>query len=70
MRDWQEKAKRLLSRDGQEFAATLIEDNDKFFIFDWRDTHGSGNLATRYVIDRENGNVIITGDAGKIKRYI
>lgn len=57
-------AKEILSHYGQEFEPTLIFEDEKLFVMDWRDKGGSGNLATRYIVDKEKGNLIITGDAG------
>lgn len=49
---------------GQEFEPFLIQEDDNFFIMDWRDKNGSGNLATRYIVDKKKGTLIITGDSG------
>ena len=57
-------AKDIFSHYGKEFEPTLILENEDFFIMDWRDKHGSGNLATRYIVDKKKGDLIIKGDAG------
>lgn len=57
-------AKNILSLYGQEFEPTLVYEDDRIFIMDWRDKGGSGNLATRYIVDKEKGDLIIKGDAG------
>ncbi|MCD8218100.1 MAG: hypothetical protein LUD01_08670 [Clostridiales bacterium] len=64
-----DKEQRRWARDefahfGQEFEPVLIHEDDNFFIMDWRDRNGSGNLATRYIVDKEKGDLIIKGDAG------
>ena len=59
-----EKMLDIFSHYGQEFDAFLIQDDDNYFIVDWKDKHGSGNLATRYILDRKKGTFIITGDSG------
>lgn len=61
---WREYAKKVYNHYGQEFEATLILEDDNFFIMDWRDKNGSGNLATRYIVDKKKGDLIIKGDAG------
>lgn len=59
-----EKMLDIFSHYGQEFDAFLIQDDDNFFIVDWKDKNGSGNLATRYILDKKEGTFIITGDSG------
>ena len=61
---WRAWAKEAFSHFGQEFEPTLVLENDEFFIMDWRDRNGSGNLATRYIVDKKKGDLIIKGDAG------
>lgn len=61
---WREWAKNNFACFGQEFEPKLILEDDNFFIMDWRDKHGSGNLATRYIVDKKKGDLIIKGDAG------
>ena len=57
-------AKGILSLYGQEFEPVLVHEDGRIFIMDWRDKGGSGNLATRYIVDKEKGDLIIKGDAG------
>lgn len=61
MRAW---AKDIFSHYGQEFEAYLVHEDDNVFIMDWKDKNGSGNLATRYIVDKKRGTFIITGDSG------
>lgn len=61
---WREWAKDIFSHFEQDFDATLVFEDDNFFIMDWRDKNGSGNLATRYIVDKKKGDLIIKGDAG------
>lgn len=44
------------------FKAREIVNNDDFLIFDWRGAD-SGNLSSRYIIDKKKGTFIVTGDA-------
>ena len=57
-------AKKSFAEYGQEFAPTLVQEDDNFFIMDWKDKNGSGNMATRYILDKKKGTLIITGDSG------
>lgn len=63
-REDREKAAKSFAAYGQEFAPTLVQEDDIFFIMDWRDKNGSGNMATRYILDKKKGTLIITGDSG------
>lgn len=54
----------IFSHYGQEFEPVLVHEDESIFIMDWRDKNGSGNLATRYIVDKKKGTLIITGDAG------
>lgn len=45
-KNWREYAKDIFSHYGQEFDATLVMENEDFFVADWRDRNGSGNLAS------------------------
>lgn len=44
--------------------ATVILQNEQFFIVDWRNKNGSGEYAVRYILDVEKGNFVVTGDLG------
>ncbi len=57
-------AEDTFSRDGKEFEPVLVFEDDTFFVMDWRDKNGSGYLATRYIVDKPRGDLIIKGDAG------
>ncbi len=61
---WRAWAKGIYSRYNQEFDSTLVFEDENFFIMDWRDKNGSGNLATRYIVDKKKGDLIIKGDSG------
>lgn len=60
-RNW---ARDIFAHYGQEFEPALVYEDNNFFIMDWRDKNGSGNFATRYIVDKEKGDLIIKGDAG------
>lgn len=59
---WKTWAKDIFSR--YDFDATLIFEDDNFFIMDWKDKNGSGEYATRYIVDKQKGDLIIKGDSG------
>ncbi|MCD8150568.1 MAG: hypothetical protein LUE92_13630 [Clostridiales bacterium] len=60
-REW---AREIFGWYGQEFEPVLLYEDDRLFVMDWKDKNGSGNLATRYIVDKEKGDLIIKGDAG------
>ena len=64
MKNWHEYAKKSFESFGQDFGATLVMEDENYFIMDWRDKNGSGNMATRYTVDKKHGTLIITGDSG------
>lgn len=61
---WREWAKDVFSHYGQEFDSTIVFEDENFFVMDWKDKNGSGNLATRYIVDKKKGDLIIKGDSG------
>lgn len=61
---WRAWAKGIFSHYHQDFDSTLVFEDENFFIMDWRDKNGSGNLATRYIVDKKKGDLIIKGDSG------
>lgn len=44
--------------------ATLVLDTDRFWSCDWRRADGSNEYYVNYLVDKENGNLIVTGDLG------
>lgn len=60
-REW---ARDIFARYNQEFDSTLVFEDEKIFIMDWKDKNGSGNLSTRYIVDKEKGDLVIKGDSG------
>lgn len=44
--------------------ARLIENTDAITVIDWRRADGSGEYGVRYIVDKQKGNLIITGDLG------
>lgn len=59
----QEERKKALDTF-KDFKATLIQDDEAFFVMNWRNKNGSGNLSARYIVDKKNGTFIVTGDSG------
>ncbi len=62
--NWKEYAEKIFGMFDQKYEATIIQNDNSFFIADWEDSNGSGNLATRYILDKKKGTLIITGDSG------
>lgn len=44
--------------------ATLIQDTDRYLILDWRREDGSNNYYVNYIVDKERGSLIVSGDLG------
>jgi hypothetical protein len=59
---WKEWAKDVFGR--YDFDATLLFEDEDFFIMDWKDKNGCGEYATRYIVDKQKGDLIIKGDCG------
>ena len=53
-----------MNENFKDFVATVIVDNDKFFIVDWRHKDGGSNYFVRYICDLKLGSLIINGDLG------
>lgn len=57
----------ILNKCKKRFAAhkaTLIQDTDRYLIFDWRKADGSSDYYVNYILDKKRGNLIISGDLG------
>lgn len=48
----------------KDFVATIVRNDDDFFIVDWASPK-TGNLSTRYFLDQKNGVFVIYGDSGE-----
>ena len=48
----------------KDHKATVVLENENFLILDWRDKSGSGEYAVRYIVDCQEGNLIVSGDLG------
>lgn len=44
--------------------AKLIQDTDRYFIADWRKANGSGEYSVNFIIDKNRGSIIISGNLG------
>lgn len=44
--------------------AVLIQDTDRYFAADYRRTDGSSNYYINFIVDKQNGSLIISGDLG------
>lgn len=54
----------LCKRNFLNHKATLIQNTDRFFIVDWRSEDGSGDYYVNYIVDKQRGSLIISGDLG------
>lgn len=48
----------------RKHTASLILNNDKMCVIDWRRANGDGDYSVRYYIDKEKGRLMIDGDLG------
>lgn len=53
-----------MNKNFENFIATVVADDDKFFIVDWRHKDGESNYFVRYICDLKLGSLIINGDLG------
>lgn len=44
--------------------ATLVMNNDRYTAIDWRRSDGSSDCYVNYIIDKEMGSLIVSGDLG------
>lgn len=44
--------------------ASIVENNDNFFVVDWRRSDGSSVNYVRYILDRRQGTLFVSGDLG------
>lgn len=44
--------------------ATIITENDRYFILDWRREDGGGDWYINYIVDKKRGALIVSGDLG------
>ena len=44
--------------------ATLVQDTDRYLIIDWRRADGSEEYYVNYILDKERGSLIVSGDLG------
>lgn len=48
----------------KDHKAEVALENEDFLILDWKDRNGSKDYAVRYIVDCQNGILIISGDLG------
>ena len=44
--------------------AALLQDNERYCIIDWRRADGSGDYYINFIVDKERGSLIVSGDLG------
>jgi hypothetical protein len=44
--------------------ATIITENDRYFILDWRREDGGGDWYINFIVDKKRGAFIVSGDLG------
>lgn len=59
-----EKIKEMCEEGFATHKAKLVQNTDRFLIIDWRRADGSSNYYVNYILDKERGNLIVSGDLG------
>lgn len=55
---------KVIQRIFKTHKATLIQNDDRFCIIDWRKADGSSNHYVNYIVDKKRGSLIVSGDLG------
>lgn len=61
---YMDKAKANAKRTYKDHVASVIYNDDKFFVLDWMKANGSRDCFVRYTLDRTMGALYINGDLG------
>lgn len=59
-----ERYKRICADRFSTHKATIITENDRYFILDWRREDGGGDWYINFIIDKKRGAFIVSGDLG------
>ena len=61
---YMEERKERARNSFRNHEATIVLQNDDFFVVDWKNRNGSGEYAVRYLLDIKKGNFVVSGDLG------
>lgn len=59
-----DKIKEMCNRNFSTHKAELIQNTDRYLIIDWRRADGSSYYYVNYIVDKERGSLIVSGDLG------
>ncbi|MCM1237085.1 MAG: hypothetical protein NC489_43990 [Ruminococcus flavefaciens] len=59
-----DKIKEMCNRNFSTHKAELIQNTDRYLIIDWRRADGSSDHYVNYIVDKERGSLIVSGDLG------
>ena len=59
-----EKVKQNCDNSFKNHKATLIQNTDRYLIIDWRNANGGSNYYVNYILDKQRGSLIVSGDLG------
>lgn len=59
-----EKIKEYCDNAFSTHKATLVQNTDRYLIIDWRREDGSSNYYVNYIVDKQRGSFIVSGDLG------
>lgn len=64
MKSEMERYKRICDDRFSTHKATIITENDRYFILDWRREDGGGDWYINFIVDKKRGAFIVSGDLG------
>ena len=64
MKSEMERYKRICADRFSTHKATIITENDRYFILDWRREDGDGDWYINFIVDKKRGAFIVSGDLG------
>lgn len=64
MKSEMERYKRICADRFSTHKATIITENDRYFILDWRREDGGGDWYINFIVDKKRGAFIVSGDLG------
>ena len=60
----QKEKREMCQQKFKDFEAIKVAENEQILVMDWKNKNGYSEYSIRYMLDKEKGNLIITGDLG------
>ena len=64
MKSEMERYKKICADRFSTHKATIVTENDRYFILDWRREDGGGDWYINYIVDKKRGAFMVSGDLG------